>query len=225
MEGLVTAGTRNALAAVMKRGMTRSGHERELAVRLGATMIVGAGVVIATLARTRVARRRPADAKREALATYLREHLSGADLAMQIVERLRRTDAGTDEHDLFETLYREFEQDRDVVTSLLTTLGASSQSPKRLASQASGSVLKLLAGGSRGQLALFRTLEALAIGVQGKRCMWRALQSLRPSLAVPGGRTLPELEAAAVRQWDAIEERRRLLAPFTFEATVGLDRR
>jgi hypothetical protein len=202
-------------------GTLRRGHERELAIRLGATMMVGAGVVMATtLGRARMAHRRPAAAKREALATYLREHLSGADLAIQIVERLRRTDAGADERDLFESLYQEFERDHLVVKSLLTMLHASAQSPKRLASQASGSVLKLLAGGSRGQLALFRTLEALAIGVQGKRCMWRALQSLRPSLAVPGGRTLPELEAAAVRQWDAIEQRRQLIAPLTFEPSV-----
>jgi hypothetical protein len=68
----------------------------------------------------------------------------------------------------------------------------------------------------RGELTLFRTLEALAIGVQGKRCMWRALQSLNSSLDVPGARNLPTLESAALRQWEAIEAWRRLLVPQTF---------
>ena len=76
-------------------------------------------------------------------------------------------------------------------------------------------MLKLVAGGGLGELSLFRTLEALAIGVQGKRCMWRARQSVHPSLPVPGGISLSQLESDASRQWEAIEERRRLLVPST----------
>ena len=67
-----------------------------------------------------------------------------------------------------------------------------------------------------GELSLLRTLEALSIGVQGKRCMWRALQNLRTS---PGGMDFVELEAKAIRQWEAIEERRRHLVVRTLSAT------
>jgi hypothetical protein len=67
---------------------------------------------------------------------------------------------------------------------------------------------------------LFRTLEALAIGVQGKRCMWRALQNLRTIASVHGAEFI-ELEAKAVRQWEAIEERRRVLVERTFQAAVS----
>ena len=58
----------------------------------------------------------------------------------------------------------------------------------RLLGQASSLVLKRFAGGIAGVLSLFRTLEALAIGVQGERCMSRAP---RPYVQVQ----LPELEA------------------------------
>ena len=74
----------------------------------------------------------------------------------------------------------------------------------------------MTAGGDPGELSLLRTLEALSVGVQGKRCMWRALQSLH---AVPSSvRDLDfiELEAKAIRQWEAIEERRRSLVASTF---------
>ena len=107
--------------------------------------------------------------------TYLHEHLTGADAAIRVVERLRRTQ--TDERPLFDWLYNEFEADHQVVQAILRMLGASSGSPKRLLGQASGAVLKRMAGGAAGDLSLFRTLEALALGVQGKRCMWRALQA------------------------------------------------
>jgi hypothetical protein len=65
-------------------------------------------------------------------------------------------------------------------------------------------------------LSLFRTLEALAIGVQGKRCLWRAAQTLAALPHPPGRRSFFELEADAVRQWEAIERHRRSLVPRTF---------
>ena len=90
---------------------------------------------------------------------------------------------------------------------------------KRVAGYASGAVLSVTAGGDPGDLALLRTLEALSIGVQGKRCMWRALQNLRPVPSTVHGMDFVELEAKAVRQWEAIEERRRDLVAWTFSAT------
>ena len=199
--------------------VVRDEREGHLPIVVGLTMAVAGGVAIASLARRRAGRGRQAPANREAaLAAYLHDHLGGAEVAIQVVERLRWTSTSADERLLFDWLYREFEQDRETVRSLVTMLGAIPTSAKQLAGHASGSILKFLAGGGRGELALFRTLEALAIGVQGKRCMWRALQSL-PGLAVPGNRTLPALEAAALRQWEGIEARRRLLVPQTFSTT------
>ena len=94
---------------------------------------------------------------------------------------------------------------------LLTQLGASGRSVKRAAGYASGAVLSVTAGGEPGDLSLLRTFEALAIGVQGKRCMWRALQNLPTVRSTGDGVNFVELEAKAVRQWEAIEERRRAL--------------
>jgi len=67
-----------------------------------------------------------------------------------------------------------------------------------------------------GDLSLLRTLEALAVGVQGKRCLWRALQDLRSLPSTVGGMTFVALEAKAVRQWEAIED--ALLTSRTFSA-------
>jgi hypothetical protein len=206
----------------MVNSATVPGHGRaaDWPSGLRVALIVGLGVAIGTLGRQRATRVRPSHAQRRAALTgYLQEHLSGADVAIDVVERLRRTQANVDERQLFAWLYEELEADREVVQALLKTLGSSSRSPKPLFGHASGSLLKLVAGGALGELSLFRTLEALAIGVQGKRCLWRALQSLRPSLPVPGGRSLSELESAAVHQWEAIEQRRRSLVSGTFATT------
>ena len=76
--------------------------------------------------------------------------------------------------------------------------------------------MRVAAGGEPGDLSLLRTLEGLAIGVQGKRCLWRALQNVRAVPSTVLGMSFVELEAKAVRQWEAIEDRRRTLAVLTF---------
>ena len=157
--------------------------------------------------------------QRRALIAYLRDHLGGADMAIRVVHRLGSTNRGTEDGPLFRRLSKEFEEDHSVVRTLLTHLGASGRSIKRAAGFASGAVLSVPAGGEPGDLALLRTLEALAIGVQGKRCMWRALQSLRIGPSTVDGMDFVELEAKAVRQWEAIEECRRALVERTLSTT------
>ena len=156
--------------------------------------------------------------KREALIAYLRDHLTGSDAAIRVVQRLRSTHHDTD-GSLFHRLFMEFEEDRSVVHTVLVQLGASGRSLKRAAGVASGAVLSVTAGGEPGDLSLFRTLEALAIGVQGKRCMWRALQNLHGIPRVHGA-DFVELEAKAIRQWEAIEERRRALVAQTLSVAA-----
>ena len=183
---------------------------------LGVAVIVGLGFAAVTLGRERSAQRHRGADRRGTLATYLREHLTGSDAAIQAVERLRLTHAGTQEGRLFASLFDEFREERDVVRGLLGQLGASALSVKRVAGQAGGRVLMFAAGGERGDLSLFRTLESLAIGVQGKRSMWRALHALLGEQPIPSARSLGGLEAMAARQWEAIEERRLALVSATF---------
>jgi hypothetical protein len=159
--------------------------------------------------------------KRQALIAYLRDHLSGSDMAIRVVHRLGSTHQGTEDGTLFRGLSKELEEDRSVLRSLLTQLGASGRSMKRVAGYASGAVLSVTAGGEPGDLSLLRTLEALSIGVQGKRCLWRTLQNLRPVPSIVHGMNFVELEARAVRQWEAIEERRRALVVPTFSETAS----
>jgi hypothetical protein len=156
--------------------------------------------------------------RRDAFAAYLRDHLAGADAAIHTVEGLSGRYRGGAEGALFESLREQFREDRGVVEGILAELGYTSRSAKRLAGRATGSALRVVAGGAPGDLSLFRTLEALAIGVQGKRCLWRAAQALVALPSPPGRRSFAELEADAVRQWETIEQHRRALVPATFGA-------
>jgi hypothetical protein len=189
---------------------------------LGVAAMIGAGIAWEAMRSRRVVSHstdEPGD-RNAALVTYLREHLSGADLAIRTVDRLRHSHVSGEDRELFEYLHRELIADRHAASELLRSRHASPRSMKRLVSRASGTVLSLAAGGRRGDLSLFRALEALAIGVQGKRCMWTALKAIDPGLILSDGRSVSELESAAIRQWDAIENRRRALARETFPSSI-----
>ncbi len=156
-----------------------------------------------------------ADRKRDALVSYLRDHLSGSDMALQVVRRLMTTQGSGRDGSLFWQLADEFKQERATVRALLERLGASPGSPQRAASYVSGAVLSSLAGGASGNLSLLRSLEGLAVGIQGKRCLWRSLLALGPRASLEGV-DYAELESRAVRQWEFVEERRRAAAASAF---------
>jgi hypothetical protein len=187
-----------------------------------AAALAGAGLAIGllvALSRHRMpgSRRRPAmEAPDEALAAYLREHLSGSDVALAAVDRLRRSSVDAEIAAVADVLERDFFEERDALRILLASIGASEHSAKRAGARVVGGILGPMSGGQIGELSLFRTLEGLAVGVQGKRCLWRALQAAFPTHTGPAGRTFAELEAMAVAQWEAIERVRRRLARATF---------
>jgi hypothetical protein len=198
----------------------------DLTRALGVAAVLGAGLVYGAAHNRRTSRLRSttAEGRRSSLATYLREHLSGSDTAVTVLESARRVHAGTKEGSLFAALYDQIQHERDLLRALLAELAESSLSPKRVATKVTGSVLNTIAGGQAGELSLFRTLEGLAIGVQGKRCMWRALQFVDGGFVAASPQRFAELEALAVRQWEAIEERRLSLVPDLFFGGDGITR-
>lgn len=184
---------------------------------VGAGLFVGAAVVMRVWRHASTATpARAAEERSTALASYLRDHLSGSDTAIRVVERLRRTHAGTSEGRLFGSLFEDLQREREVVRTLLADIGASTLSAKRLMSGAGGMIMAPASGGDRNELALLRTLESLAIGVQGKRLLWRAMQDVEPEFTSVSRSRLGELETLAVRQWEAIDERRRAVGRATF---------
>jgi hypothetical protein len=209
----------NHLSAVVSDAPAQNRHAFPAFAAVGAGLILGAAVVARR--RHRTPAHEDAHERTTALGTYLREHLSGSDAAIRVVERLRRAHAGTAEGRLFGALFVDFQHERDVVEAMLAEIGASTLSAKRLVTGAGGIMMAPVASSQRGDLAFLRTLEGLAIGVQGKRLLWRAMQELEPPFTQVSRSRLCELETLAVRQWEAIDERRRVWARSTFAVTHG----
>jgi hypothetical protein len=113
----------------------------------------------------------------EPLVAYLNDHLGGAEIAIQVLEAMR------DQHD--DPRFREFAgvllpeilADDAKLRSIAEKIGPGPSAIK----QAGGWLLEKLARFKLGHTGssnfdMFESLELLAVGIHGKRCLWKALQ-------------------------------------------------
>lgn len=189
-----------------------------------ALAVIGAGLAtslvaaVVSLQRARSSRDAPAR-ERAAWRAYLVDHLSGSDAATAVVSKLAHSHAGTREGDVCAWLLPQLHAERGIVRSLVTGTGSGSTfSSKRVAGYASGAAAQALAGGQRGEIALFRTFESLAVGVQGKRLLWRAARQRVHQDDNDGRARFDRLERAAVEQWERLDACRLSLVSSTFGA-------
>ncbi len=142
------------------------------------------------------------------LGTYLNDHFSGSVGAIEMVERTIEEAAGTLLARRLEELLREIRKDQDVLRDLIERVGSKESSLKKagawLAEKASR--VKLGGAGDPGELARLEVLETLAMGIHGKRAVWRALRVVATKHPALGGLDLDLLERRAVEQLDRVEE-------------------
>jgi len=138
------------------------------------------------------------------LATYLNDHLAGSEVGIELLEHLEQSCAGTPEAALAAELRAEITADRRELEALMGQLGVAVSRTRAVAGWLAekGARLKLKvddpAGGALRRLEVF---EAVSLGVEGKRLLWRSLAA-----ALPGAADYGRLEQRAE------EQRRRLEA-------------
>ena len=112
------------------------------------------------------------------LATYLNDHLSGAVVALELLEHLEAEYANTPIAEFFSSIKAEIAADRQELESLMSHLDIT-QSKTRKASAwfaEKFTQLKLRLDDPRGgELRLYESLEALSLGIEGKKSLWLAL--------------------------------------------------
>ncbi|HLT46033.1 MAG TPA: hypothetical protein VK002_02290 [Rubricoccaceae bacterium] len=149
------------------------------------------------------------------LHAYLEDHLTGALKATALLRDARgRWDGGTDA--FFEALLSEIEADRGALEDVLARVGAE---PSRLKNAAAAAAEKALALRHRlidERLALVEMLEALLLGVRGKRALWVVLEDLARTNGRLSDVDFGALGRRAEDQLERIEQRRRAAARAAF---------
>ena len=147
------------------------------------------------------------------LHTYMHDHLAGASLAIDLVGFLRDEHAAQPLGQFAAELLAEIEADRAVLAGLAERIGTQPGPVKQAAAWLAEKASRLKFGrASAAEFGTFEALEFLALGILGKRLLWRALQEALAGDPRIAGINFDSLIARAEAQFTAVEERRRELA-------------
>lgn len=142
------------------------------------------------------------------LATYLNDHMAGAHAALDLLDQLASSHAGTPIENLARGLHADIEADRAELETLMGRLEIDQSKVRAgigwLGSQLAQIKLRL-ADPSGGPFRLLETCEALSLGIEGKRLLWRSLRATVGHRPEAEGFDFAALEKRAVDQRGAVE--------------------
>jgi hypothetical protein len=147
------------------------------------------------------------------LATYLNDHLAGATAGSELARRAASENEGTPLGELLSKLAEEIAEDREALLELMGTLDVRVDRKKVVAGWTAEKAGRLKPNAQlRGYspLSPLIELEALSLGIEGKRLLWRSLETVADEHGLPAER-LAELADRARRQRDRVERQRMKL--------------
>jgi len=112
------------------------------------------------------------------LTTYLEDHFAGSVAALELLDHLISSHCGKSHEQFFVRLRQEVSEDQEVLRKILYALGADDSALRNTASFFGEKLARVklkIEDHTGGQLARLEKLEALALGIEGKRALWRAL--------------------------------------------------
>ena len=114
------------------------------------------------------------------IATYLNDHLAGSVVAIELMENLEAIYEGKAIARFIATLRADVEADRQELEGLMSRLQISESRTRKASAWVTEKFTQLklrLDDPTQGDLRLFESLEALSLGIEGKRSLWLALSA------------------------------------------------
>jgi hypothetical protein len=153
---------------------------------------------------------------RDSLITYLNDHLAGSVAALELLDHLIRLQQGAAVEQALAAVRTEVEEDQQTLQSLLHDVGGKEsrvrQAAAWLTEKLGQAKLRLDDPGS-GELQVLEALETLALGIQGKAALWRALGAASAQVAPARHLDFAALEERAQNQFQRIDRLRLQAAP------------
>jgi hypothetical protein len=152
----------------------------------------------------------------DALGVYLNDHLAGSAAGLELAEKLRDNNQGTELGRVMAAVHRDITHDRGTLEELMARLDVKQHPVKEAAGWALEKLSRLrLNPALTGSAELTRLLEteALSLGIEGKLAMWLALKEAAESDRRLAGTDFDRLIERA-------RDQRRSLEPHRLAAAV-----
>lgn len=156
----------------------------------------------------------------ERLTTYLNDHLAGSVAAVELLNHLIERHTALGWAGFLSELRAEIEADQASLRDVLQRLGEEGSAMKNAAAWVGEKLSvarRTFSPGYDARLALLEELETIALGVQGKLGLWRALTIVAPSYPALRGLDLARLEQRARDQHERVETHRLAAASAAFQ--------
>ena len=154
------------------------------------------------------------------LTNYLNDHLAGSVAALELLDRLIEIYREKPLEHFFQKLRDEIQQDQEQLKELMQKLGADESAVRKagawLAEKLSRAKIQL-SESAEGETGLFLALEALVLGITGKRSLWRALQAASRTVPQLARLDYAGLEKQAIEQCERVEAKRLEAARTAFQ--------
>ncbi len=142
------------------------------------------------------------------LETYLRDHLGGARVAIELLQAMRDRDDQPLKN-FAEHLQPEIEADRDLLQGIAEKVGGGTNVLKEVTGWVSEKATRVKLGQNSGdEFSTFQTLEFLALGILGKVALWQVLDVAAASDERLRGYDFQQLITRAREQHAEVEYRR-----------------
>jgi hypothetical protein len=153
------------------------------------------------------------------LAVYLRDHRAGATAAVELLNHLEQAHANTPLARFAADLRAEVSADVRELENLINQLAIEPSRTRNAVAWLSEKAAELkmhLDDPGDGALRLLETLEALSLGIEGKRSLWLALDAVRQSAPPLASLDYPRLVERAETQRRLVETQRLQAARAAF---------
>lgn len=154
------------------------------------------------------------------LTNYLNDHLAGSVGALELLDRLVDTYREKPLEKFFQGLRDDIRYDQEQLKELMQKIGAEESAVRKAGAWVVEKISRAKIGLSEeaeGEVGLLLALEALVLGITGKRSLWRALQAASRALPQLARLDYAGLEKRAIEQCERVEAKRLEAARTAFQ--------
>jgi len=144
------------------------------------------------------------------LHTYLNDHLAGSVAALELLDHLIKRHEKNPLEMFLRDLRTEISADQETLRTLIRKLGAEESSVRKAGAWIVQKIGKMKIGSANAddRFGLLQALEALALGISGKKLLWRLLGTIASHVAELEGTDFHRLEMRAEEQITRVEAER-----------------
>jgi hypothetical protein len=117
-------------------------------------------------------------AERDPLEIYLNDHLAAATAACDLTDQLAKESQGEPFGEFLARIHKEIEADRRTLIDVTAQLGIEPDPVKQLTAKVGELLSRVKLGGGKRDAHRLLALETLSLGIEGKACLWIALDAI-----------------------------------------------